>query len=137
MTLSRPRLFARNISSNLLGYLVNAVVALLLTPLVQADLGGPVWRQWALIVSTPGLYGLVDLGVRSAVGQFVARYWALGDIAGVNRTLNTAFVLLGRVAFGLLAITPVLALTLPMWVELDGGSAQHPVPVDPVPVQWA
>lgn len=137
MTLSRPRLFARNISSNLLGYLVNAIVALLLTPIVQEELGGPVWGLWALIVSTTGLYGLFDLGVRSAVGQFVARYWSMGDMAGVNRTLNTAFVLLRRVALGLLAVTPILALTLPMWVVLDDGAPGHPIPIDPLPVQWA
>ncbi len=40
-----------------------------------------------LIVGMTGYYGLLDLGIRSAVGQYVTRYWTAGDMEGVNRTL--------------------------------------------------
>ena len=43
-----------------------------------------VGTMWALLVACTGYYGLMDLGIRSAVGQYVTRYWAKDDIDGVS-----------------------------------------------------
>lgn len=115
--MSTGRRFARNILSNASGYLVSIVVVFLLTPFVVLKLGDAVYGLWTLVISLTGYYGLLDLGVRAGVGQYVARYWAKRDLEGVNRTLNTAFVLLAGVAVVLMLITFVLALLLPRWME--------------------
>ncbi|MBZ0151161.1 MAG: polysaccharide biosynthesis C-terminal domain-containing protein [Planctomycetes bacterium] len=97
------RIISRNIASNTIGYLVGVVVALLLTPFVLDRLGESGFGIWSLVVAMTGYYGILDLGIRSAVGQYATRYWETGDIAGVSRTISTAVALT-------LPITGVLVL---------------------------
>ena len=80
MTQPRQGIFARNISSNLAGFLVSAVVALLLSPFIIRTLGDVKYGLWTLLISLTGYYGILDLGVRSAVGHYVTRYWAKNDV---------------------------------------------------------
>ena len=97
-------IFARNISSNLAGYLVNAAVMFLLTPFVLARLGDGPYGIWSVLIATTGSYGIFDLGIRSAAGLYLTRYAEQGDEDGVNRSFSTAFVvLLALAAVGVLA----------------------------------
>lgn len=115
--------FLRNIVSNVGGYVVNVLVALFLSPFVVHTLGDESYGLWVLVISLTGYYGLLDLGVRSAVGQYVTRYFARDEIDGVNRTLNTALVLLSGVAAIALVATAVLAWLLPRWVHVADPAA--------------
>ena len=99
----------RNIASNASGYFVHTVVALLLWPFVLASLGDELNGLWQAVVAVTGYYGLLDLGIRSAVGQYATRYWAARDIDGVNRTITTALVVMLVVAGLILAASFVLA----------------------------
>lgn len=108
--MSSLRTFTRNILSNYLGFVVQAVVMFLLRPVVIDTLGDGVAGIWFLIIACTGYYGLLDLGIRSAVGQYVTRYWAMGDMAGVSRTLTTALGLTSIAAGVLLIVTAFLAL---------------------------
>ena len=130
---SRRGVFARNIFSNFAGYGVTVIAALGLTPFIQEKLGGDVWAMWAVIVSMTGSYGLLDLGIRSAVGQYVTRHYSKGDMEGVNRTLNTAMALLLGVALVAAVVTIALCLTLDSWIEFE----EFETFVDPTQVQWA
>lgn len=87
------RIISRNIASNAVGYVVGIAVALALTPFVFNTLGESAFGIWSLVVALTGYYGILDLGIRSAVGQYVTRYWAKDDIAGVSRTISTAIAL--------------------------------------------
>ena len=115
--------FARNISSNIAGYLVSAVVALFLSPFVIGKLGDVRYGLWAMLMAVTGYYGLLDLGVRSAVGLYVTRYWAKEDTDGINRTLNTATILLGGVAALAMVLTIVLTLLIPSWITVEDTGA--------------
>lgn len=110
----------RNIGSNLIGYVVNVVVALFLTPFVVSTLGDGVFGLWTLIVSLTGYYGLLDFGVRSAVGEYATRYLAKEDLDGVNRTFNTALGLALGVAVAILLATVVVASRATGWFHLEG-----------------
>ena len=117
MATSRKGVFARNITSNLAGYIVSAVVALFLSPFVISTLGALNFGMWTLLVSLTGYYGLLDLGVRSAVGQYVTRYWSRDDMDGVNRTFSTSMALLVLVAGVGLIVTVGLMYFLPGFLE--------------------
>jgi O-antigen/teichoic acid export membrane protein len=91
------RVVLRNIFSNWASYLVTALIGFLLSPFVVHSLGNTGYGLWTLVLSLTGYFGLLDLGVRSSVGRFVARYLALHDDEKCNRTLSTAFAIL---AFG-------------------------------------
>src|ERR1051326_7753383 len=89
------RTILRNIWSSWMGYAVTMVVGFLLAPFVVHRLGNTGYGIWTLILSLTGYTGLLDLGIRSSVGRFVARYIALNDARNVNRTINTAMAMLG------------------------------------------
>ncbi|HUT57292.1 MAG TPA: oligosaccharide flippase family protein [Phycisphaerae bacterium] len=121
--MSTRHVILRNVASNWIGYLVGVVVALFISPFVVHTLGDSSYGIWTLVVSVTGYYGLFDLGIRSAVGQYVTRYWAQRDMDGVNRTMNTAFVALATVALPVAGTTVVLAVLLPRLFDIDPGYA--------------
>lgn len=85
----------RNVLSNGTSYVVTAILGFVLTPIVVHSLGDTGYGLWTLVLALTGYFGLLDLGVRSSVGRFVTRYIALNDEHNVNRTVSTAFVILG------------------------------------------
>lgn len=89
------RTILRNILSNWVGYLVTTVLGFFLAPYIVHHLGNTGYGAWTLILSLTGYFGLLDLGIRSSVGRFVARYIALQDSPSVNRTVSTAIGILG------------------------------------------
>jgi O-antigen/teichoic acid export membrane protein len=91
----RWRIIFRNIASNWASYCTTALVGFFLAPKVVHGLGTTGYGMWTLVLSLTGYFGLFDLGIRSSVGRFVARYLALNDEARVNRTVSTAFAMLG------------------------------------------
>lgn len=86
------------------------VVMFFLTPFIVHRLGNTNYGIWTLIVSLTGYFGMLDLGIRSTVGRYVARYVGLDDPVNVNRTVSSAFVILG--SSGLLALVGVLVTSL-------------------------
>ena len=84
----------RNVLSNWVSYLVTAVIGFLLAPLIVHSLGKTGYGLWSLVLSLTGYFGLLDLGIRSSVGRFVARHAALDNDLDVNRTVSTAFFML-------------------------------------------
>src|SRR5258706_16247164 len=100
------RIILRNIFSNWTGYLITMVAGFLLSPFVVNHLGNTGYGIWTLVLSLTGYFGMLDLGIRSSVGRFVARYLALNNDGNVNRTVSTALALLG--GGGLLAVLATL-----------------------------
>lgn len=99
----------RNAVSNWMGYAVHAAVTFFLTPFVLSNLGGSRYGIWVLVVSLSGYYGLLDLGFRSGMTQYMTRYLATRDFHRLNQTASTAFVALSLCG-GLVAVcTLVLA----------------------------
>src|ERR1044071_6577994 len=92
--LSWGRIF-RNVCSNWASYLTTAVAGFILTPFILHSLGNTGYGLWTLILSLTGYFGLLDLGIRSSVGRFVGRHVALNDEENVNRTVSSAFAILG------------------------------------------
>ena len=120
--MSVKRTIIRNVLSNWAGYGVSIAVAIFLSPFVVHSLGDGAYGMWTLLVSLTGYYGLLDLGIRSGVGQYVTRYWAQGDMDGVNRTMNTALFTLSAIAIVAVLATGVVVWFLPKWFTIEGAS---------------
>lgn len=84
----------RNILSNWASYFVTAGVGFALAPFILHRLGNTGYGLWTLVLSLTGYFGLLDLGIRSSVGRFVARYLALNDEDKTNRTVSSALAIL-------------------------------------------
>jgi O-antigen/teichoic acid export membrane protein len=104
------KLILRNVFSNWTGYVLAMVVMFFLTPFIVHSLGNNTYGVWTLVVSLTGYFGMLDLGVRSTVGRYVARYVGLCDPVNVNRTISSAFIILG--SSGLVALVGVLVTSL-------------------------
>lgn len=107
----RPLL--RNIASNWAGFAVQALLAFVLTPLVIQSLGTVRYGIWALIMSLTGYCGLLDLGFRSGMTQYMTRHLANRDFEKLNESASTAFVALLCCGLGVLCLGTVLFFAAP------------------------
>ena len=101
-----------NVLANWGAFIFGAAVNFFLAPYVVHHLGDTVYGIWALVGSVTGYLGLLDLGVRSAVTRYLARYAAEGDTEAANRMASSALALF--CASGLLALLLAGSVTAAM-----------------------
>ncbi|HWG46296.1 MAG TPA: oligosaccharide flippase family protein [Gemmataceae bacterium] len=116
------RVIIRNAVSNWVGFLVQAVSAFLLTPFVLATLGASEYGVWTLVVGLTGYYGLLDLGFRAGLTQYMTRHLARGDIRQVNSTASTGVLVLAACGGLILLASLVLATAAPLLFHLPEGT---------------
>jgi O-antigen/teichoic acid export membrane protein len=109
------RILIRNIISNWFGFAVSAAVSFFLTPFVLHSLGDTNYGIWSLVVGLTGYYGLLDLGFRSGITQYLTRHLATRDFVQMNRTASTAFVALTSCG-GLVTILSLLVAWLTPYI---------------------
>ncbi|HXW91537.1 MAG TPA: polysaccharide biosynthesis C-terminal domain-containing protein [Terriglobales bacterium] len=76
-----------------------------LSPFILHRLGDDAFGLWVLVFSITGYYGLFDLGIRSSVIKYVAKYAATGEYPMLTSLINTSLFSYGVVAAVLLLIT--------------------------------
>jgi O-antigen/teichoic acid export membrane protein len=96
---------------NWMGFAMNFGLAMFMTPLILNTLGKDGFGIWALIQSLTGYYGLVNMGLGSAVNRFVNRDVAKGDLESLQMTLDAATVFFSA--------TGILVLVLAWWFGKD------------------
>jgi O-antigen/teichoic acid export membrane protein len=102
------KIVIRNAASNWAGYAVYALIGFFLTPFVLHSLGDARYGIWVLIGGVTGYYGLLDLGFRSGITQYLTRHLASRDFAQMNRAASAAFVGLAACGGLVLLISVVL-----------------------------
>ncbi len=105
------RILVRNIVSNWCGFAVSAAVAFFLTPFVLHSLGDTRYGIWVLVGGLTGYYGLLDLGFRSGITQYLTRHLATRDFGPMNGVASTAFVALAGCA-GLIMVASAIVCWL-------------------------
>src|ERR1700756_4849027 len=80
----------KNVGSSWCALGVNVLVGIFLSPFIVHHLGDEAFGLWILIFSVTGYYGLFDLGIRSSIVRYVAKYSATGEYDELNRLVNTA-----------------------------------------------
>ena len=88
----RPSLKINSIS-NYASLFVQIAVGFFLTPFIISHLGQTGYGIWVLVGSFVGYYGLLNLGVSSAIVRYIARYSAQKNTSSLNETANTALVM--------------------------------------------
>lgn len=121
--MSLARILARNITANWLGFAVHAITAFLLTPFVLSALGASRYGAWCLLIGLTGYYGLLDLGFRAGLTQYLTRYLSLRDFDRLNQTASTGLFALATVAVAIVAATPVIAFAAPWIFSISGQNA--------------
>jgi O-antigen/teichoic acid export membrane protein len=91
-------------------HLATIVVALFLMPFVVSSLGDRMYGFWTLASAFIGYYGLLDFGLSSAVGRFIAGAIGSGDKEECNRITSNSFFIFSCLGLVVLIITLVLSL---------------------------
>ena len=68
----------KNVGSSWSSLGANILVGVFLSPYIVHRLGDEAYGVWVLIFSLTGYYGLFDLGIRSSIVRYVAKYSATG-----------------------------------------------------------
>lgn len=110
----------RNAAVTWLGIALNHLLALVLTPFMVAHLGQPGYGVWLLVISITALFGLLDLGVSSALTRFTAMQLAQGDLPAARQTQCVALTFYLFVSLAALAGFAALAWAAPSLFGIRG-----------------
>ena len=103
------RQILRNVGSSWFALGVNVLVGIFLSPYIIHHLGDEAFGLWVIIFSVTGYYGLFDLGIRSSIVRYIAKYSATDEHDELNRLVNTA--MFSYSGIGILAMVVTLAAT--------------------------
>jgi O-antigen/teichoic acid export membrane protein len=99
----------RNVLFNWGGLGANLLVGFLMAPFIVHRLGNTAYGIWELVLQLTGYMGVFDVGVRSALIRFVARFRAENDQAAMNQMLGVALKFYGALAAVCLVAAALLA----------------------------
>jgi len=112
----------KNVGSSWFALGVNVAVGILLSPFILHHLGDEAFGLWILIFSLTGYYGLFDLGIRSSIVRYVAKYTATNDQDDLDRLISTAMFSYGTVAVASMIVTLVATYYVNSIFRIPGGS---------------
>src|SRR5436309_7930302 len=79
-----------NISSSWFSLGINIVTGIFLYPFIVHHLGDAASGVWVLIFSITGYYGLFDLGIRSSIVRYIAKFSATDSKEEIAKLINTS-----------------------------------------------
>jgi len=83
------------VSGSVLGgisFILRIFLSLFMTPFMISSFGDHVYGLWMLFASFGGFYGILDLGLSTAVQRFMARAVGVDDKEEINNIFNTSLV---------------------------------------------
>jgi O-antigen/teichoic acid export membrane protein len=95
----------QNVASSWFALGLNILIGIFLSPFILHRLGDAAFGIWILIFSVTGYYGLFDLGIRSSVVRYVAKFWATGDRESLSQVINTSLFAYGGIGALALLLT--------------------------------
>jgi len=101
-----------NALSNWVALAVAVLVGFFITPFIIRHLGKTGFGIWTLIGSIIGYYGILDLGVISAITRYVARYAGQKDYKSLNETISASLAIFCVVGFIIVGASFAIAAPL-------------------------
>jgi O-antigen/teichoic acid export membrane protein len=92
--MSHRRKILKGSVSNVLRIIISMAIAMVLPPLLVHRLQPAEYGAWVLILQCSGYITLLDFGLQTAVGKFVAEYDAVNDRQSSSRVLSSSFLIL-------------------------------------------
>src|SRR6266581_2800010 len=114
----------RNVFSNWVGLLITGVISVLLTPILIHRLGDFHYGMWILAGSVLEYYGLLDMGMRTAMFRYVSRSKGANDRSAMNEIFVSTLAFTFIVGLCILIVSVSLAGVLPGFFKL-AGAARH------------
>ncbi|WP_442511956.1 oligosaccharide flippase family protein [Novipirellula sp. SH528] len=117
--MSSFRVISRNVLSNWMAYVIQVLVTFFLTPFVLSEIGDARYGVWAMVISVTGYYGLLDLGLRAGMTQYITRYFSQGDFVRMNMAASSGFALNLICALGVVIATMATAIVSPQLFSMS------------------
>ena len=114
------QVISRNILSSWVAYAIQVVVTFFLTPFILSEIGDTRYGVWAIVVSITGYYGLLDLGLRAGITQYITRYFASGDLERMNKAASSGLALHVGCAICVVLVTLVSVAAAPSFFSFSG-----------------
>jgi O-antigen/teichoic acid export membrane protein len=92
--MSHKRKVLQGSASNLVRMLLSMLVSLVVPPFLVHRMAPAEYSAWVLILQLGGYVYMLDLGMQTAIGKFVAEYDAKGDREASHRLVSTSFTIL-------------------------------------------
>lgn len=118
--MSKPSLMI-NAISNWIAIFIQIIIGFFLTPFIIKYLDQTGYGVWILVSSFVGYYGLLNLGVASAITRYIARFTAQNNIEELNRTANTALFMFCGTGLTAILISFVAADWLAQFFQVNPG----------------
>jgi O-antigen/teichoic acid export membrane protein len=112
----------KNVGSSWFALGLNILVGLFLSPYILHHLGDDAFGLWVLIFSVTGYYGLFDLGIRSSIIRYVAKYSTVDENEELNRLVNTAFFTYSGIGAVAILITIAVSFYVGSIFRISGDS---------------
>lgn len=104
----RPSLILSGLSNwAVLG--ANTIITLFLTPYIIGSLGKRGYGIWALVISVVGYYGLLKLGVGSAIMRYMPFYVGRNDHKAASEIVSTALAMFSIVGLVIIVVSMLMA----------------------------
>jgi O-antigen/teichoic acid export membrane protein len=110
-----------NAISNWAAFCINILVGVMLTPYIIRSIGKDDYGIWVLVGSFVGYYGLLNLGVGTALLRYVARYSAKNNEEKLNEVVSTAMAVFSLTGIVVFIASVILGPTLSEFFELSLG----------------
>lgn len=117
MSVIKGRLLAMGSAVRIAEFLASAVIAFVLTPFLIHRLGENNYGLWVLIFSFLGYYGIMDLGLGSAVQRYVSRAAGANEKDEINTVVNTSIVIFTVIGALLVVFSFCAAFFLPFIIK--------------------
>ncbi|NLW30549.1 MAG: polysaccharide biosynthesis protein [Fibrobacter sp.] len=108
-----------NAFSNWFLLAINVGIGVFLTPFIINNLGNGRYGIWTLVNSVIGYYGIINLGVGSAVTRYIALYTGKKDSGAINETASTTFAMFTVTAAIVTGFSLVFADTFADFFNVD------------------
>jgi len=111
--MSRKRKVLQGSASNLIRVLLSMLVSLVLPPFLVHHMAASEYSAWVLILQLSSYVNLLDFGLQTAIGKYVAEYDAGGHRDASHSLVSTSFTLLALAAALACAAVAAMALSVP------------------------
>jgi len=111
--MSRKRKVLQGSASNLIRVLLSMLVSLVLPPFLVRHMAASEYSAWVLILQLSAYVNLLDFGLQTAIGKYVAEYDAVGYRDASHSLVSTSFTLLALAATVACAVVGGMALSVP------------------------
>jgi O-antigen/teichoic acid export membrane protein len=111
--MSHKRKLLQGSASNVLRVLLSMLVSLVLPPFLVHHMPTAEYSAWVLILQLSAYVNLLDFGLQTAIGKFVAEYDASGDREASHHLVSTSFTLLALAAAMACAALAVMVWGVP------------------------